>query len=488
MPSPEDVAHLCRRAGFGATARELREFCALASIDAVVDRILGDPRLAGAPKYASLPRGFSAIACGGSSAAWSETQALGRWWLDRMAASRFVDTRKQKQLTKQQRREWLRVPHPLREKLTLFWHGLLVSSLDKGALSCRHPNLLRQHFLFRRHAIGDYAALLAETCRDPAMLLYLDNWTSTRERPSENFARELLELFSVGVGNFTHADVLATARAGTGYGLSASQLDHELHPQAHDSRADKNFFGALANWDLTGDSADADRTDLVEALCSPSGAGPLVARNLAKMLWEYFAYFAPWPPLVDELATAFLASGRLRLGDLLRAIFTHPEFYGPGARSGKLKNPVEWSVMLLRGVGMQTPFLKDISYDPVQSSMQEMGLLLFHQPTVFGWWRRPESRWIHLSAFQGKAEAVGVIGRILVTSPEHPIVQLAKLPSAEAIDGAFARFGVSLVAGDPTREQGIRMLDAMRAERCSLEELATNLLRYAVLTPPSQVN
>jgi uncharacterized protein (DUF1800 family) len=489
MPDADDVAHLCRRAGFGANRTELEELAAMPSMRAVVDHILEDERLVGPAVIDRQPRGFERAICESGPGAWREARALGRWWLDRMAQSRFVDTRRRERDSWPAKRDWRETPHPLREKLTLFWHGLLVSSMEKGELACRHPNVLRQHELFRRHAATDYETLLSATSRDPAMLIYLDNWTNTAARPNENYARELLELFSVGAGHFTHADVRAAARAGTGYGLERTQLEHTFDPKAHDSRPDKRFFGAAANWDLTGASRDPDRTDLVAALCSPSGTGPVVARNLAKLMWEYFAHYAPFPPVVDELATAFLASGKLEIRDLLRAIFLHPDFYGPGARNGKVKNPAEWSVMLLRGLEMRAPVYSDLGgYDPLQTAMDTMGLELFHQPSVFGWWRKPESRWIHMAGFQAQAEAAAAIGRRLFDDPRHPMVRLAERPSAGAVDRAYGRFGVRPGAGDPAREQGVRMIDAMRAQGCTPKEQAMNLLRWAVLTPPALVN
>ena len=268
-----------------------------------------------------------------------ETLALGLWVLDRMKDARFVRSfvttngvrkkKKRKRLIRQRaaeetsRASW---PNPLREKLVLFWHGLLVSSLDKDLVYCHHSTLRAQNLLFRDKGLGDFGALLEATSVDPAMLYYLDNWISTKDNPNENYARELLELFSLGVGSYSKGDVVAAARAGTGYTINpATGVDHVFYRPAHDY-GDKTFDARTSNWDLAGNAGGANTLDLVEHLVTSTGKGQVAARTLAKLLWQYFAHFTPSKSVVDEIANAALASGRVNVSAALRAIFKHAEF------------------------------------------------------------------------------------------------------------------------------------------------------------------
>lgn len=480
MPSESDVRLLLRRSGFGATQSEVDEFVAMASLDAVVDRILDDPRLTGTQKYTTPPPVMARPDCN-SSVPYFQTIALGRWFLDRMAASRFVA----KQPT---------VPHPLREKMTLFWHGLLVSSLDKDGIYCTHRTLLEQHLLFRRHAVGKYKTLLADTSKDPAMLLYLDNWASTVENPNENYAREMLELFSLGVGNYTQAEVVAAARAGTGYTLALNAKEnrfthYRFDSNQHDHASDKTFFGITANWDLTGDSGDADARSIVDYLCAADGQGEQVSRMLSRLLWEYFAHFAPSADLVSEIAPSFLSSGQLVVADGLRAIFKHPSFYSAASRNGKVKNPIEWSVMVLRALSLRAPYFPDNKYDPLQQGGTDaMGLQLFFPPTVFGWWRRPETRWLGLPSILAKSAVIDAIVPRLRQNPKHALWKLLKLPSDEAVDGILDLFGVRLDPTSAVRISGIDLLDRLRSEQIDRTTTAVTMLKFVSLSPSLSVN
>ncbi len=410
MLSTDDVAHLCRRAGFGASAAEIQDLASAPSLPALVDRILQDARLSAPPLESPAPPALSASDCNGT-AAFFETQALGRWVLDRMANARFVLSFKKKRKKRlKEERALAHVPHPLREKMTLFWHGLLVSSLDKDLVYCHHPTLLTQDRLFRRLALGDFGALLAATSTDPAMLYYLDNWISTAAKPNENYARELLELFSLGVGSYGQGEVTAAARAGTGYTINPqSGVAPLFYAPIHDY-GQKTFFGLAGNWDLVGDAGGSATRDLVEHLVTAGGQGPQCARTLARLLWQFFAHFTPSDALVGEIAQAALASGRINIAPALRAIFTHPDFYGSAARAGKVKNPVEFVVGLLKALGLSAPVEPtNNNLDVPQYLMGDMGLQLFRQPNVFGWWRRPETRWIHVPGFQARQLTAGYL-------------------------------------------------------------------------------
>jgi uncharacterized protein (DUF1800 family) len=499
MLNAADVAHLCRRAGFGATQAEVeflaREHNSLASL---VDRLLGDARLAAAPVYAPLPPAMSPPECD-SVEPFHDTQALGRWTLDRMAASRFVlsfvslagaKKKKRKKLGQQRAAEEAaqrHVPHPLREKMTLFWHGLLVSSMDKDLVYCHHPTLLKQDALLRERALGDFGELLAAVSVDPAMLYYLDNWRSTAQNPNENYARELLELFSLGVGNYTHDDVVAAARAGTGYTLDPrTGVDPLFYPPAHDYGS-KTFFGRSGNWDLVGDAGGQGTLDLVEHLTTASGAGETAARTLARLLWQFFAHFTPSDAAVAAVAAAALASGRVNVASALRALFNHAEFYGSAARSGKLKTPAEWVAAVLRALGLAAPFDAAQRLDVVQYLMRDMGLVLFRQPNVFGWWRRPETRWIHVPGFQAKQLVAAYAAVIaLQSSPNHALLGWVRGDDGAALDSMYAALGAPVAANAPVRARGIQLAAELRAAGSDDATRAIRLFQFAALSPEVQ--
>ena len=494
-----DVAHLLSRAGYGASSADVQFLAAEhATLASLVDAILNDVRLAAAPVYATPAPAMSPPNCN-SVAPFFETQAMGRWVLDRMAESRFVlshvslaGVRKKKKRRKRQRLRDAEiaakrhVPHPLREKMTLFWHGLLVSSLDKDLVYCHHATLQRQNLLFRDKALGDFGDLLASTSVDPAMLYYLDNWISTRDNPNENYARELMELFSLGVGNYAQSDVEAAARAGTGYTiLPTTGVDHVFYAPAHDY-GDKTFFARTGNWDLVG-NAGAGGIDLVEHLVTASGQGAIAARTLAKLLWQHFAHFAPSDMQVADVANASLASGRVNVKAALRALFTHAEFYGSAARSGKLRNPVDYVVGLLRALGLRAPFDAAQNLDVAQFLMADMGIQLFHQPNVFGWWRRPETRWISVPAFQAKQLTAGYFALVALQNPAHPLLAWVRGTPAAAMDAMFGALGAAQPASSPVRARGIQLIDELRAAGADEVTLAVRAFQFAASVPPAQL-
>lgn len=500
MLNTADVAHLLRRAGYGASDADVQFLAAEhASLASLVDALLNDVRLASAPIYATPPPAMSPPSCAGV-APYFETQAMGRWVLDRMADSRFVLSRvslagvrkkkKRRKLERQRDAEIAasrHVPHPLREKMTLFWHGLLVSSLDKDLVYCHHSTLRAQNLLFRDKALGDFGDLLSATSVDPAMLYYLDNWFSTKDNPNENYARELLELFSLGVGNYAHGEVVAAARAGTGYTINpATGVDHVFYAPAHDY-GDKTFFGQTGNWDLVGNAGGPSPRDLVEHLVTASGRGAVAARTLAKLLWQHFAHFTPSDAQVAELANAALASGRVNVKAALRALFTHAEFYGSASRSGKLKNPVEYVVALLRALGLKAPFDAAQRLDVAQYLMSDMGIQLFHQPNVFGWWRRPETRWISVPAFQAKQLAAGYLALVAAQNAAHPLRAWVRGTPEALMDTLFGALGAPQGAASTVRARGVQLVAELRAAGVDEVTLAVRAFQYAAATPPAQL-
>src|SRR5262249_4184330 len=184
------VGHLYRRAAFGATAAQLE--AGLKSTPAkLIDGLMKGG--AGQKEYdASMAPLAAAIGKGNNA------QLLRAWWLSRMLYS----------------------PHPLQEKLTLFWHNHFATSNAKVQNT---RLMLGQYELLRKHALGDFGALLKGMSYDPAMMVWLDTAGSKKGNPNENYARELMELFSLGIGNYTEEDVREAARAFTGWGVVGAE-------------------------------------------------------------------------------------------------------------------------------------------------------------------------------------------------------------------------------------------------------------------------
>ena len=210
---------------------------------------------------------------------------------------------------------------PAIERLMWFWHGHFATSIEKVELT---DLMVRQLATLRRHGLGRFDDLLLAMIHDAAMTHWLDLDQSVVGRPNENFARELLELFSLGAGNgYGQRDVVAAARAFTGYGFE-SDPDYErpvgtrLVPTLHDY-GEKTFLGR---------TGDLDGADIVAIVVER----PECRRFVAGRLWHRYAGTTPRPEVVEDLAAAF-ASG-LEIRELLTALLTHPAFYGDDVRTG----------------------------------------------------------------------------------------------------------------------------------------------------------
>jgi uncharacterized protein (DUF1800 family) len=262
------------------------------------------------------------------------------WWLRRMALG----------------------PRPLQEKMTLFWHGHFATSFEK----VRNPHMLwSQNETFRKFALADFPQLLVAASKDPAMLVYLDGAQSRRGNPNENFAREVMELFTLGEGHYTEHDIQQAAKAYTGWGLDKDRLLFQYHPQNHDD-GPKTIFGQTGNY--TG-----------EQVLEMIGAKPECATYLAAKIWRFFVQDPAPPEVVPALAQQFRTHG-MNLKHLLGVIFRSREFYGPDVIRTQIKSPVQWLVGFTRQ--MEAPL-------PTQAMslvmLLQLGQELFQPPNVKGW-------------------------------------------------------------------------------------------------------
>jgi uncharacterized protein (DUF1800 family) len=351
------AAHLLNRAGFGATPAEI-EAAAQRPHAEVVAGLVDYPRADGDFQPPS----------------WYSEDAKAR--PDRRDLRRLPEEerRKMQQESRRQQQDWLKelrawwlnrmrsAAQPLQEKLTLFWHGHFATSAEKvRSTYC----LYAQNQLFRQHANGNWRDLLIGVAKDPAMLIYLDNAQSRKEHPNENFARELMELFTLGEGNYTEEDIQEAARAFTGWTLHPDRFEFIERSRMHDD-GHKSCLGQSGR--LTGG-------DIVDAILRR----PQAARFIARKIWTFFASENPDSSLVDALA-GVLTDGRYELKPLLTAMFLSREFYAEDAMGTQIKSPVQWLVGMCRILEAPLP-------DPDESlpMLRALGQELFAPPNVKGW-------------------------------------------------------------------------------------------------------
>ena len=345
----EDVRHLLARTGFGvATASESEAFKALNYPQAVAKILDGGQTRAVSPAPAwldTIPVTVPATMSAADRRALDKTRAdqgreLKAWWYDEMLAT----------------------PSPFTERMVLFWHNHFTSSLAK----VKFPDLLfHQNELYRKHATGNFATLLHAVVKDPAMMSYLDTQLNRGIAPNENFARELLELFTLGEGKgYTEKDVREAARAFTGWrykpdvGFNIDWPNHDIAP--------KTFLGRTQF--MNGD-------DVVDILLSQ----PRIAEFIVEKLWREFISEAPEPAEVTRLAAVF-RTAKYEMKPLLQALFQSEAFRDGNTRGALVKTPTELTVGTLRLVGVTPRDTKNLV-----NLGRTLGQDLFDPPNVKGW-------------------------------------------------------------------------------------------------------
>lgn len=430
MPtSASHVAHLLRRAGFGGSPAEIAALTPL-DIRTIVDRLV-DPAAAKAlPKPRLL----------GTEAGYWERYVDMSWaWLERMRTATGAAA--------------------LVEKLTLFWHGHFCSSLDKVG---NHDALWAQNQLFRTRGLGSFRDLAQAVAIDPAMLRYLDNDRNVKGSPNENWARESMELFTLGVDQYGQDDVVAGARAWSGHGLDKDGR-YTFTPKRHDD-GQKTLFGITRNWD--------GPQVLDEILLGSKKQAS--ARFLATKLWSFFAYPNPEPAVVDALVAPYLASN-LSIAALLRAIFLRPEFYGPKARGALVRSPIEYVVAAMKGAQVGC----DVAHP--EWWLEAMGQQPFYPPNVSGW--RQNGYWVASSAQWAKFAFAGHL-RWKVNERKAVLTATNRLAPGDAVRQALRTFGVD----SPGPGTVAAMEGWLRKERATTRWAERpNLIFLALVSPDLQL-
>jgi hypothetical protein len=336
------AAHFYRRAAFGPSREDLLEAMRLGPQGTL------DLLLHGRPHAAEL---VEPLVDAGRVAAECEDggEQLGGWWLYCM----------------------LQGGHPLREKMTLFWHNHFATSIVK----VQSPALMfRQNCLLREHALGRFGPLLQAISRDGAMLLWLDSNSNVKGKPNENYARELMELFSLGVGNYTEKDIREAARAFTGWRTDG--VDFKFDARLHDSGS-KTVLGQSGNWN----GGDVVRIILEQ---------PATARFLVRKLYRFFVSERAVPPdsLLEPLCESFRKSD-YDIAGLVRTILASRHFYSSHAFRQRIKGPVEYVLGAVEAVYRR--YAEEIAdYRPLPQQvlvgrLNAMGQQLFAPPNVKGW-------------------------------------------------------------------------------------------------------
>jgi uncharacterized protein (DUF1800 family) len=265
-------------------------------------------------------------------------------------------------------REMLATPNPLAERMALFWHNHFATSQQKVVRS--HP-MWNQHQLFRQHALGNFRTLLHAVGKDPAMLVYLDGAQSRKEAPNENFAREVMELFTLGQdsGAYTEQDIKEAARAFTGWSVERDDFSFRWRPFFHDGGV-KTVFGQSGAFD--GDA-------VLDLLLDGSRVKGAASRFVVGKLWREFVSPMPDRAQVQRIA-AFFEQGNFDIAVALRELLLTPDFWLPEQRGNLIKSPIELIVGTMRQLGF-------VSEDPAALVLKsaQLGQNLLLPPNVKGW-------------------------------------------------------------------------------------------------------
>lgn len=377
---PAKVAHLLRRTSFGYTQAEL-DTAISDGFARTVDRLV-EMKPAEPPVF---PGGDTAAQGQGQQLKVNELQL---WWLDWMLAT----------------------PTPLAERLTLFWHSHFTSDVRK--VGAQSPYIYWQNLTWRKFAFGDLREMLYQVTIDPAMLRYLDLGNSNARNPNENYARELMELFTMGAGTFTEDDVKNGAKALAGWREPRTEAMIEaqrqeallrtkaIPPQLANAKADPERVGIfernrahVGGLPFLGVTKQWDTRSIIDRILEQDVTAPRIVSKLAVQ----FVSAAPDDAYVARLAESFRRS-KYSVKDLMRTMLTSPEFTEPTAYRSLIKSPIEFMLSAAKALG--NPGLTKLA----SGSGNAMGMALFDPPSVGGW---PNNEsWVSSNAMLARANYI----------------------------------------------------------------------------------
>lgn len=321
------VAHLLRRAGFGSTPQELKYYTSL-GYEGAVEELLNPSKVDNDTLEQDIKQ---------QDFDYTLIDDLKRWWLYRMAFTR----------------------RPLEEKMTLFWHGHFATS-DRKVNNAYA--MYGQNQLFRQLCLGNFHEMLYNVSKDPAMIVWLDNQQNRKGKPNENYAREIMELFSLGIGNYTEKDIKEGARAFTGWQTLPNGF--YFNQRQHDD-GEKTFLSVTGN--LNGD-------DVIDILVRQPAASKFIAKKLVK----FYVADQPDPGLVNRIADVYVQS-KYDIKEMMRALLTDDVFLSEKAFHAKIKSPVELAIGTIK-----TLQFRQLDSD-LPAMLARMGQDIFMPPNVKGW-------------------------------------------------------------------------------------------------------
>jgi uncharacterized protein (DUF1800 family) len=393
----EKCAHLLRRFGFGASEAELNYYLQ-GGLDGAIKKLLNPNQV---EEVFSIKR--EALA---NDKGVLQMQKAGSHWVALMLMTR----------------------RPLVEKMTLFWHNHFATGADKVTGSTLMGN---QNDIFREYALGNFSELIMNVSKDAAMLFYLDGQENIKGHANENFAREIMELFTIGVGNYSEKDVQEAARAFTGWSYRGNNKARKgkgaefiFKPALHDT-GNKTVLGKTGN--LNGE-------DVITMLC----AMPRTAEFLTEKIWRWFVYDQPSAETLKPFVKTFFDSG-LNISVLLETIMRSDEFYSERSYRKLIKNPADFTISVLRSLGVGESMAREIGKMPEDEimtknkigiadnayrTMKSQGLWLLYPPDVSGW--KPGNAWISTATV---VERIGWSSRLVGVAakdnaPKYPFYNL----------------------------------------------------------------
>lgn len=428
-----EAAHLLRRAGFGGTPEQIEKLAGLGR-DAAVDYLVD---------FENVPIGDKPYPMRTNDTRPLEQRLLA----DLTPEKRSEVNQRLRRLNDQHmaavRDWWVRrmivSNRPLQEKMTLFWHGHFTSGY-REVRSWR--DMYRQNEFFRDNALADFETLLQGISRDPAMVKYLDNARNVKTSPNENYARELMELFSLGEGSYDEKDIKEAARAFTGWGVNLEGF--RFYPLRHDF-GKKTFFGKRGRFD--GD-------DIVAILMRHPNTSRFMARNLL----EFFVYREPSSEAVEGLAR-IIRDHDFGFREVMRTLLKSDEFYSDRVMFAQIKSPVDLVIGAVRSIDMDT-----VNPRGLYNACRQMGQNLFQPPNVKGW--DGDARWITTSTLFSRYN----FGKKLVGN--------ARSTGATTLAGRIAAAG-----GDGDAAGKMMMMDDDVAMRPTLAQIGGSVVATAAYDP-----
>ena len=434
------IAHLFRRAGFAARPAELDHYQAAGYDVAVADLLSGTPLMGATPSFAEatdpvLEPTYNLV----GRAAPRPLLDIQTEWLTRMVSTTV----------------------PLVERMTLFLHDHFATAYVPGDI-IDTQELTAQNWVFRRHALGNWKALCHAMLEDVALSAWLDNNVNVKKHPNENLARELMELFTLGVGNYTETDVREASRALTGY-----QIGYNLEP-----RGPRNtmVFNAALHDDGTktilGSTGKFMPHDVIDIVLEQ----PAASRFLATKLIEYFVMPVAPSGFVDRVAQSLVASD-WELVPALRTIFTAPEFKATSVRGALVKSPAEFMIGAFRALNRTE---SDLHQTGVRW-MSQAGQSLYDPPNVGGW---PHNEgWLGAGQLLARYNAGSILADRHVTAFVLPGTTAA---GATTVEGWGEVFGITDLSA-PTVAALEGYLD--EADAATPQSIAAAMITLVVASP-----